>query len=85
MREETSKCQSDAIMEMVKTMPRGQKEKLLAEIAEEISHFPSEAGKKASGPLSEIECNVILSRIAGELGLSDASELLYTSFLSRRH
>ena len=84
MREENFKDQRDAIMDMVKTMPYGQKEKLLTEIAEEISHFPSEIRKTSSVSLSEQECNVILSRIAGELGLSDASKLPYTSFLSRR-
>ncbi|WP_125143635.1 hypothetical protein [Clostridium transplantifaecale] len=85
MREENYKGQKDAIMDIVKTMPYGQKEKLLTEIAEEISHFPSQTSKKASGSLSEQECNVILSRIAGELGMSDASKLPYTSFLSSRH
>lgn len=85
MREENFKGQREAIMDIINTMPYGQKEKLLTEIAEEMSHFPPETRKKAAVTLSEKECNVILSRIAGELGMNDASKLSYTSFLTGHH
>lgn len=52
---------------------------------EELTHLPAGSGKKAVEPLSEKECNVILSRIAGELGLSDASKLPYASQITRQH
>ena len=85
MREENTDSRTEEILEAIEAMPYRQKEKMLTEMAEELSHFSAGSGKEMVEPLSEKEYNVILSRIAGELGLSDASKLPYASQITRRH
>lgn len=49
-----------------------------------VTSAPASRSQKDLNLLSEAECKLLLARIAGQLGISDARNLPYTSALTGR-